>query len=90
MQGNDSSGVAAKAFHKIEGHWKSCCMTEYEEPTNRYLVKWDDTKVEEWLPRIHILFLSEDPFLFVERVNAAVQSRKEAESMMVCCSRVIV
>jgi hypothetical protein len=32
--------------------------------------------------RIHLLFLSEDPFVFAKRVAAAHKARKEAEAIM--------
>lgn len=39
--------------------------------------------MKTWLPRIFILFKSEDPFLFAKRVAAAIKARKEAEGHMV-------
>jgi dynein heavy chain len=38
---------------------------------------------EEWLPRVRLQFVAEDPQNFAQRFAAAVHSRRQAESMLV-------
>lgn len=58
-------------------------VTAYDAATNRFTVCWDDRTVSQ-LPRIHIVFLAEDPERFALRVATAHQRRLEAELKMAC------
>eukprot|EP01116_Phalansterium_solitarium_P017128 TRINITY_DN413_c0_g1_i5.p1 TRINITY_DN413_c0_g1~~TRINITY_DN413_c0_g1_i5.p1 ORF type:complete len:4163 (-),score=2181.62 TRINITY_DN413_c0_g1_i5:539-13027(-) len=79
-------GIPAKALSGGEsgGRWRTATVVDYNVPTDKFLVDWEDGRqaLSTWLPRVHVLMLSEDPFNFAKRVAAAHESRKEAESFL--------
>ncbi|XP_073388043.1 uncharacterized protein [Physcomitrium patens] len=62
--------------------WKPATVLDYLEPSNTYLVKWDDSGETAWLPRIQVCFSAEDPLLFADRVVHASQARAAAKVKM--------
>ncbi len=59
-------------------------MIEYNPQNNHYKVVWEGETPSEasWIPRIYLLFLSEDPFVFAQRIASAIKSKKEAEAFL--------
>ncbi|PRP75973.1 hypothetical protein PROFUN_01689 [Planoprotostelium fungivorum] len=77
-------GVSTQSLCLTTGEWLPGQMIDYQPETQRYLIQYDDpNRASVWLPRIFILFNSEDPFVFVKRMAAALKSRREAEGHMV-------
>jgi hypothetical protein len=58
-------------------------MNDYDDKTNRYQITWEDSQQNQWIPRLDLLFLSEDPFLFAKRLGYAHSARRDSEALMV-------
>lgn len=85
LQKESREGVPAKALDRSvnDGKWKLCHMVDYDPSTENWKIIWDDKKTEEWIPRLYLLFLTEDPRNHAKRIKAAFEERKQAESKMV-------
>jgi dynein heavy chain len=70
--------LPARAFSMPMGIWRPCKVMEMIEPDDMYKVVWADTHEECELPRLQIMFLGEDPFVFAKRMVRALQSRDTA------------
>ena len=44
-----------------------------------FVVEWDDTGLQDNLPRLRLLFQAESPRKFAERIAAALENRRQAE-----------
>lgn len=64
------------------GRWVSGKVMDWNEREHKLLVEWDDVHRRVWLPRVHVYFRAEDPAVFVERVVAAHEKRKNAEAIL--------
>jgi hypothetical protein len=58
-------------------------MLEYNSSTDLWKIVWESSNREEWIPRIYLLFLTEDPVNHAHRVKAAIQGRTDTEAKMV-------
>jgi hypothetical protein len=58
-------------------------MLDYDSSTDLWKILWDGNQNQEWIPRIYLLFLTEDPLNHAQRVKAAVQGRADTEAQMV-------
>ena len=74
----------AKALYSKDGfgRWRDCRLLSYNEQEEKYQIQWEHTNDIELIPRIHLLFSSEDPFIFAERVVKAHKERKKAEAYL--------
>lgn len=63
------------------GHWRPVLISSYDNDRNVYTGSWDDDQREYCeLTRINLLFNSEDPRIFAQRVAQAHQERIFADS----------
>ena len=67
--------LPARAFSMPEGIWRPCKVLERMAPEDSYKLVWADNHSECELPRLQIMFLGEDPFVFAKRIVRALQSR---------------
>ncbi|MGB1592010.1 MAG: hypothetical protein ACPIOQ_04590, partial [Promethearchaeia archaeon] len=67
--------LPARAFSMPEGIWRPCKVLERMAPVDSYKLVWADNHSECELPRLQIMFLGEDPFVFAKRIVRALQSR---------------
>ncbi|KAL8275069.1 hypothetical protein Esti_000948 [Eimeria stiedai] len=67
-----------------KGHssWVPCRVFSYDEVSERFHVQWCDHNDWADLLRIELLFKSEDPVKFAERLKTAHNSRAAAESLI--------
>ena len=70
----DPEGVPAIGLYhdptdETVGKWLPCLIYTYEEDMNVYRGVWEDNKGPLELPKIHLMFISEDPTKFVSRVQ---------------------
>jgi len=70
--------LPARAFSMPEGIWRPCKVVERMDPDDMYKVQWAETHERFELPRLQIMFLGEDPFMFAKRIVRALQSRDVA------------
>lgn len=66
--------LPARAFSMPEGIWRPCKVLDRIEPDDMYKVQWADSHEQVELPRLQIMFLGEDPFVFAKRIVRALQS----------------
>ena len=64
------------------GEWTPCRVTGFDTALLRWSVEWDDNSERESLPRVHMMFASEDPVNFANRVAAAHRCRSDAVEYM--------
>ncbi|KAL8439659.1 hypothetical protein Efla_004567 [Eimeria flavescens] len=64
------------------GSWFACRVFDYNEGAETFHVQWCDQNAKADLLRIELLFKSEDPLKFAERLKAAHTSRAAAESLI--------
>ena len=68
------------------GSWRPVLINDYDEETQKYSGYWDTEAVEEReyveLSRINLLFNSEDPRIFAQRVAQAHSERIYADSQI--------
>ena len=69
--------LPARGFCIATCSWRPCKVLAREEATDLYQVKWADTNEILVLPRLAIMFLAEDPFIFAKRVARAIQARDQ-------------
>ncbi|CDI85223.1 hypothetical protein EPH_0053350 [Eimeria praecox] len=62
--------------------WEACRVYAYDEVSSKFHVQWCDLKEKAELLRIELLFKSEDPVKFADRLQAAHKSRAAAESLI--------
>ena len=63
------------------GRWLACEAVSYDAAARRYTVHFADApSVPVQLPPVHVLFVTEDPFLFAARVARAHKLRREFEA----------
>ncbi|CDJ34396.1 uncharacterized protein EMH_0001030 [Eimeria mitis] len=62
--------------------WEACRVYAYDEVSNKFHVQFCDRKDNAELLRIELLFKSEDPVKFADRLQAAHKSRAAAESLI--------
>ncbi|GAX80571.1 hypothetical protein CEUSTIGMA_g8008.t1 [Chlamydomonas eustigma] len=66
--------------------WEPCTVVDYDSSRNCYAVKpaiaRGDTQELHWVPRVHLYFAAEDPFIFAKRYADAVSARARAESLL--------
>lgn len=88
-----TSGVSARGVWRDKNGksiWRAGVVVDYQDTWDKYEIVWEGYDTEdgeqqrEWLSRIHVMFLAEDPFNFAARVTAAHKRRKRAVSVMVC------
>ena len=70
--------LPARAFSMPEGIWRPAKVLERIPEDDMYKVQWADTQEEIQLPRLRIMFLGEDPFMFAKRIVRALRSRDVA------------
>lgn len=78
-------GVPAKALIKESsgaGQWMSCLVKSFDSDTDQYTVELDATKELVPVYRLNLLFLSEDPRVFAQRVAHAHKERKESADLL--------
>ena len=69
--------LPAKAFCVDTGSWRPCKVVNRHEADDTYKLKWADNSAEVVkMPRIGVMFLGEDPFIFARRVSSALQVRR--------------
>ncbi|OHT02341.1 Dynein heavy chain family protein [Tritrichomonas foetus] len=74
-------GVPAHVFVEKGLTWVPGVVWDYHEQAKRWLVKFPDgTLQDEWVPRLRLLFLAEDPAIFADRIANAVNERRRVES----------
>eukprot|EP00736_Rhodelphis_marinus_P006943 Rmarinus@m.24609 len=80
----EMKGVPGRALRVRPGKrdWVNCMMKQFDYNRNRYLVEWEDDRTVSWVPRVHLMFLAEDPFVFAQRVAAAHAGRRKAEALL--------
>lgn len=66
------------------GNWQACVMKGYDSASALYTVLVTETGETRQVPRIHLLFDTEDPFAFTARVVAAFEAKQQSEAFMVC------
>ena len=68
------------------GSWRPVLINDYDEETQKYSGYWDSEAVEEReyveLSRINLLYNSEDPRIFAQRVAQAHSERIYADSQI--------
>jgi dynein heavy chain len=66
--------------------WEPCIVVDYDSARNCYAVKEvaaiGDAQDLHWVPRVHLYFAAEDPFIFAKRYTDAVAARARAESLL--------
>eukprot|EP00960_Hanusia_phi_P037726 753088-Hanusia_phi.AAC.3 len=67
--------LPARAFHAAAGIWRPCKVIERISENDTYKFRWADTDEIEVLPRLLVMFLAEDPFMFARRVARALKIR---------------
>eukprot|EP00899_Mesostigma_viride_P012150 jgi/Mesvir1/20936/Mv08007-RA.1 len=72
--------LAAKIQHKAV-RFEPCKALESRDG-RLYLIKWDDTQETEWVPRVHLYFRAEDPFIFATRHAQAYKLREITEDTL--------
>jgi dynein axonemal heavy chain len=83
---NGICSIPAKALRTIgdakraTGEFTSASVLDYDTKTGQYQVKWTDTGKIVSLPRVHIMFDTEDPFHFTARIVYAHEQRRMAEA----------
>ena len=65
--------------------WTGCQVQSYDESSNRFTVLYKEgvgtaIALKALVPRIHLCFRAEDPFIFRDRVVAAYAAREAAEA----------
>ncbi|KAL7406937.1 hypothetical protein ABVT39_000487 [Epinephelus coioides] len=71
----------------LEYSWHLVGVLDYSKEKCQYLVqkvqqKSKLTGTKLWVPRIRLLFTAEDPCVFVERIQFALDRRKETEALL--------
>jgi dynein heavy chain len=87
MVEGEQQGVPARALRmpdprQEQGTWQDCLVKGWNAEASKFSVEWADTGASSDVPRIHILFLAEDPFLFAQRVVVAHTNRHKTESQL--------
>ncbi|KAH8098241.1 dynein light chain binding protein [Aureococcus anophagefferens] len=92
----NQQGLPCRALHMRDeateqGVWRRGKVVSYDAAAERFGVAWDpdegaapETEPVEPTPvhRMHICFVAEDPFVFVERVTDAHARRRDAEAVL--------
>ncbi|KAH0794861.1 dynein heavy chain 1, axonemal [Histomonas meleagridis] len=74
-------GIPSRVFNTHELKWIDSIVIDYNSTTMLWQVKYpNDIYPSEWLPRLRILFLSEDPRIFSNRIANAINERRRIES----------
>jgi dynein heavy chain len=69
-----------------EDEWVYGITYSYDERSKKWFVKFPGKEQEdEWVPRLRLLFLAEDPSIFADRIANSVNERKRAESWIRFC-----
>lgn len=71
--------LPARAFCEDKKMWRPCKVMERFRENDTYKCVWADGpegETEAILPRIAVMFLGEDPFIFARRVATALQVRR--------------
>jgi dynein heavy chain len=77
--------IPAKGLYRYEDNsaeWKPILIDSYDEENSRYCGHWDLSNEYVELTRINLLFNSEDPRIFAQRVAQAHQERIYADSQI--------
>ncbi|KAJ9446655.1 Dynein-1-beta heavy chain [Diplonema papillatum] len=87
--GVDSDGVfqyvpaQALWYDDVEkGKWSPAKVLDWNVAEHKLLIEWEEAKKRVWLPRIHVMFLAEDPEAHADRISAAQKARKETEAVL--------
>eukprot|EP00755_Sulcionema_specki_P029075 Sspe_Gene.17654::Locus_6284_Transcript_1_1_Confidence_1.000_Length_4893::g.17654::m.17654/K10408/DNAH; dynein heavy chain, axonemal len=65
-----------------KGKWCQCKVLDWNEGEAKLLVEWVHHRRRVWLPRLHVMFLAEDPRLHAKRVVEAHRLRRRTESIL--------
>eukprot|EP01063_Lacrimia_lanifica_P030854 TRINITY_DN4987_c0_g4_i2.p1 TRINITY_DN4987_c0_g4~~TRINITY_DN4987_c0_g4_i2.p1 ORF type:complete len:4157 (+),score=1788.38 TRINITY_DN4987_c0_g4_i2:76-12546(+) len=70
-------------FDNVEqGRWCACGVLQWSHNDQKLQVEWTSHKKVTWLPRLHVMFLAENPETHAARVIAAQNARKETEAVL--------
>ncbi len=74
---------AKMAVYAADGScaWEQCIVTDFDAAKNRYAVV-RGSAAAVWVPRVHLYFSAEDPFVFAKRFADASAGRARAESLL--------
>ena len=75
-------GLALRQDDVERGRWRPCKILDWNAIEYRLLVEWHDVRRRVWLPRVHVMFIAENPEVHATRVIAAHKSRKETEAIL--------
>ena len=74
--------IALRYDDTEKGRWCAAAVLNWNVHEQRLLVEWQEHKKKAWLPRIHVMFLAENPKTHAERVISAHKRRKETEAIL--------
>eukprot|EP01060_Flectonema_neradi_P033948 TRINITY_DN5821_c0_g1_i1.p1 TRINITY_DN5821_c0_g1~~TRINITY_DN5821_c0_g1_i1.p1 ORF type:complete len:4165 (+),score=795.81 TRINITY_DN5821_c0_g1_i1:69-12563(+) len=75
-------GLALRQDDVERGRWCPCKILDWNTVESRLLVEWQDVRRRVWLPRIHVMFLAENPATHANRIISAHKARKETEAIL--------
>lgn len=80
------TGIPCRVFTSNGMKWADAVAWEYNYQTHRWRVSFpNNEQEEEWVPRLRLLFLAEDPTVYADRIANAVNERRRAESWIRFC-----
>lgn len=87
VEGEENYPLPAKAFLPynkglMQYKWQNAAITTYNSNTHKWTVLILEDECVYEVPKIQIMFLAEDPFIFKERLKHAIQMRNQAEHLI--------
>ncbi|XP_073821219.1 sterile affecting ciliogenesis [Musca autumnalis] len=87
VEGDQRYPLPAKAFLPLQQslrdyEWQDAAVSEFDSGSGKWQVMILSDECCYQVPGIQIMFLAENPFLFIERLHSAVEQRNQAESII--------
>jgi len=80
---NRQAGIPCLVFIKNGLKWVDAVAWNHDFESHLWFVRFPNGEQdEEWVPRLRLLFLAEDPVVFADRVAHAVNERRRIESWL--------
>lgn len=77
-----ASSLRSHELNADDFDWREVTVEKYNETANKWRIKELKSAAVYEVPRIYLMFIVEDPFMFAQRIYRAIQLRCECENRL--------